>query len=219
MRVRAGTHPGADAPGSPFHEIQNPKSSRMPDLTNRRHFLFVGTAFEGSLVALACGLGWWFGVDPFARIIFELRGLAWGIVGTIPMIVLFALSNRYPVGPLRKIKEFLIEGLGPSLAACTWYDLVLLAAVAGIGEEVLFRGVLHPVCGLFWSNVLFGLAHCITPTYAVLAGVIGGYLGGLLEGANNLLAPIVTHAVYDFLAFLIVKSEYRNAGVSDSPAR
>jgi hypothetical protein len=62
------------------------------------------------------------------------------------------------------------------------------------------------------------MAHCITPTYAVLAGVIGGYLGGLLEGANNILAPIVTHALYDFLAFLIVAREYRKAGMSDSPA-
>jgi hypothetical protein len=190
----------------------------MPDLTNRRNFLVLGIAFEVGLAALACGLGWWFGVDPFARLTFESRGLAWGVVGTVPMIVLFALSNRYPVGPLRKIKEFLLEALGPSLVACTWYDLVLLATVAGIGEEVLFRGVLHPVCGLFWSNVLFGLAHCITPTYAVLAGVIGGYLGGLLEGANNLLAPIVTHALYDFLAFLIVAREFQKAGLSNSPA-
>ena len=148
----------------------------MPNLTNRWHFLVLGIAFgKGSLVVLACGLGWWFGVDPFTRLTFEPRGLVWGVVGTIPMIVLFALSNRYPVGPLRKIKEFLLEALGPSLRGLRrrGYDLVLLAAFAGIGEEVLFRGVLHPVCGLFWSNVLFGLAHCITPTYAVLAGVIG----------------------------------------------
>jgi hypothetical protein len=181
----------------------------MPDLTNRHHFLALAVAFEGSLAAIAWGLGWCFGVNPLARLVFDARGVIWGVAGTIPMIVLFALLNRYPAGPLRKIKQFLLDALGPSLVACRWYDLLLLATVAGIGEELLFRGVLQPVCGLFWSNVLFGIAHCITPTYAVLAGVIGGYLGGLLEGANDLAAPIVTHALYDFLAFLIVARESR----------
>lgn len=181
----------------------------MPDLTNRRHFVPLAFAFEGSLAAIAFGLGWCFGVKPAARITFETQGLLWGAAGTIPMIILFAVANRYPVGPLRKIKQFLLEALGPSLVACTWYDLLFLATVAGIGEELLFRGVLQPVCGLFWSNVLFGLAHFITPAYALFAGAVGGYLGGLLEGANNLLAPIVAHALYDFLAFLIVARECR----------
>ena len=76
-------------------------------------------------------------------------------------------------------------------------------------EELLFRGVLHPLAGPFWSNVLFGLAHFITPTYAVLAGLLGAYLGGLLELSENLLAPIITHGLYDFLAFLVVARECR----------
>jgi membrane protease YdiL (CAAX protease family) len=181
----------------------------VPDLTNRRHFLALAAAFEGSLAVIAWALGWFFELNPLARLTLEVRGLIWGVAGTIPMILLFALANRYPVGPLRKIKQFLHETLGPSLVACRWYDLLLVAAIAGISEELLFRGALQPLCGLFWSNVLFGFAHCITPTYVVFAGAVGGYLGGLMEGANNLLAPIVAHALYDFLAFLVVVRECR----------
>jgi membrane protease YdiL (CAAX protease family) len=127
------------------------------------------------------------------------------------MFALFLIGNRYPIGPLFKIKQFLVDALGPSLVACHWYDLLLIAAVAGIGEEVLFRGVLQPLAGPVWSNVLFGLVHFITPTYALLAGLLGGYLGVLLMTTDNLLAPIIAHGLYDFLAFLVVARECRRA--------
>jgi membrane protease YdiL (CAAX protease family) len=181
----------------------------MFDLSNRYDFLGAAILFEGSLVAVAGALGWWFEVDPLARLAWDWRGAAWGIAGTLPMLALFLVGNRYPLGPLRKIKQFLIDALGPSLVACRWYDLLLIAAVAGIGEELLFRGVLQPLAGVVWSNVLFGLVHCITPTYALLAGLLGGYLGWLLNTSENLLAPIVTHGLYDFLAFLVVARECR----------
>ena len=188
----------------------------MFDLTNRYDFLGVAILFEGSLVAVAGALGWWFEIDPLAALVWEWRGVACGLAATLPMVALFLVGNRYPLGPLRKIKQFLIDALGPSLMACRWYDLLLIALVAGFGEEVLFRGVLHPLAGLFWSNVLFGLAHCVTPTYALLAGVLGGYLGWLLNFSGNLLAPVVAHGTYDFLAFLIVARECRRVPPSTS---
>src|SRR5262245_156592 len=183
----------------------------MLDLANRRDFLMAALLFEGSLIAVAAGLGWWFGIAPGERLAWEIRGLIWGIGGTLPMVVLFVLGNRYPVGPLRRIKQFLFDALGPSLVACCWYDLFVVAAVAGIGEEMLFRGVLHPLVGLAWSNVLFGLAHFITPTYALLAGLIGSYLGWLLNASGNILAPIIAHGLYDFLAFVLVAREFRRS--------
>jgi membrane protease YdiL (CAAX protease family) len=184
----------------------------MFDLTHRYDFLSAAILFEGSLIGVAGAVGWWFGVEPLASLAWDLRGVTWGVVGTIPMFALFLLGNRYSVGPLQRIKQFLIDALGPSLVACRWYDLLLVAAVAGLSEEILFRGVLHPLIGLFGSNILFGLVHFITPTYAVLTGVLGGYLGWLLNGSENLLAPIIAHGLYDFLAFLVVARECRRAG-------
>ena len=93
-------------------------------------------------------------------------------------------------------------------------------------KELLFRGVLQPwigrwgaAAGLVGSNLIFGLAHCITPTYAIVAGLVGVYLGLLLnlEGEANLLIPITTHAVYDWLAFLIVVRDFR--GGQQAPQR
>lgn len=185
----------------------------MIDLTRRYDFLGAAVLFEGSLIGVAGALGWWFEIDPLGQLAWDVGGLLSGLAATLPMIGLFLAANRYPLGPLRRIKEFLHEALGPSLAACRWYDLLLVAAVAGFGEEVLFRGVLQPLINLFWSNVVFGLVHFITPVYALLAGVIGAYLGWLLNHSGNILAPVIAHGLYDFLAFLVVAREYRNRGL------
>ena len=61
------------------------------------------------------------------------------------------------------------------------------------------------------TAILFGLVHCVTPTYAIVAAVIGAYLSGTmyLVPRPNLLIPVTTHAVYDLFGFLIVIADYR----------
>lgn len=198
----------------------NPSPYEPPD---RGQFLNLAALVEGALIALAFGLGWLAEIAPIQSMHWTADALAWGVVATGPMLLLFLLSYRYPVGPFLRIKRFLIDMLGPSLSACYWYDLVLLALLAGFAEELLFRGVLQPwfgegefgsrefLIGLIASNVLFGLAHLITPTYAISAMVMGLYLGVLrqMTGEPNLVVPIVAHTVYDFLAFIVVVHSYR----------
>lgn len=176
----------------------------MIDLTKRSDFVKLAVLFESGLIVIAVAIGWAFGVEPQARCAWSAAGFGWGVLVAIPMFGLFLLSFRFAVGPLRPMKQFLLEALGPSLAACRWYDLVLIAAVAGVSEELLFRGVLLPLTGKWISSVLFGLAHFITPLYALLAGLAGLLLGELMERTENLLSPIVAHGLYDFLAFVVV---------------
>jgi membrane protease YdiL (CAAX protease family) len=181
----------------------------MFDLTNRYEFLGVAILFEGSLIGVAGLLGRWFDIDPLGKLSPSLSGVAWGTAATVPMVLFLLICYRWPVGPFRRIKQLLLETLGQSLVACRWYDLLFLAAVAGVGEELLFRGVLQPHLGLAGSNILFGVAHSVSPTYALLAGGIGVYLGWLFKETGNLLAPIVTHGLYDFLALLIIARDFR----------
>ena len=204
----------------------------MDDLTNRGQFLNLAALFEGGLVLVAIVLGWFADVNPLEYLILKWESIAWGVIASVPMIILFLFSYRFPVGPFLKIKRFLVEMLGPPLAACRWYDLILLAIIVGFCEEILFRGVLQPwfeklwepavgswAVGLVGSNVFFGLAHFITPLYGVMAGLIGCYLGWLLDvsGERNVLIPVITHAVYDYLAFVVVVRGYRQE--LDHPAQ
>ena len=188
-------------------------------LLNRVNFLTLTIVFEGGLALAGWILGWFAGIDPLAHLIFSWPAFGLAVVGTLPLMVLFWLSYRFPVGPLEPIKRFLIETLGPYLDTCRWYDIQLIALLAGICEELFFRGFLQPwiesiggtTLGLIGSNLIFALAHFITQAYALLAGLMGTYLGLLLDasGQRNLLIPMVVHTLYDFFALLIVARTFR----------
>ena len=179
----------------------------------------LATLFEGGLVVLALVLGRLLGVDPSEHLVFGATAIEWGVIGTLPMLLLFGLTYNSRLGPLYRIKRLLHETLGPSLATCSWGGLLWLACLAGVSEELLFRGVLQPwfqslwgtAAGLLVASTLFGLVHFVTPTYAILAGLIGLYLGVSMDfgGQHNLLTPMVIHTLYDFVAFLVVAGAVR----------
>jgi membrane protease YdiL (CAAX protease family) len=59
------------------------------------------------------------------------------------------------------------------------------------------------------ASALFGLGHFITPMYALLAGLLGLYLGGLAMIYDNLLLVMVVHALYDFVALVYLVRKYK----------
>jgi len=63
---------------------------------------------------------------------------------------------------------------------------------------------------LVLASVVFGAAHLLTWTYAIIAAFIGAYLGLLWIGTGNLLTPMITHAVYDFAALVYFCRVYRS---------
>jgi len=191
----------------------------MNERTGHTRFLSLAVVFEGSLVAVAFAIGWFFRIDVLHRLQLSAISAVFGLVGAIPPFALLLATERFQIPALERIKNLLLETLGPSLSACRWYEVVALALVAGIGEEFLFRGAVQPLferwtastgwgwlAGLILSNAVFGLLHFITPTYAVLAGLMGVYFGLLRDptGTPSLPVPILAHGVYDYLAFLVL---------------
>lgn len=182
-------------------------------------FLRMAYLFEGDLVGVAYLLGWPSDLDPFADFRFDNAAISHGILGTLPLLLLFHWSFHLPNPELRKIRRFLLDSLAPQLVSCPWYKLLGLAAVAGLGEEALFRGVLQPwaeshwgwTAGLAVSGLLFSLAHFITPLYGLLALLTSVYLGVMLDVGEqrNLLTPMVVHGLYDFVAFWAIVQTYR----------
>ena len=85
-----------------------------------------------------------------------------------------------------------------------------LGLVAGVGEEMLFRGILQYELGtrigdlqaVGLSSVIFGALHAVTPLYAGLATVASVYFGFLYLMTGNLAVPIICHAVYDIGALM-----------------
>jgi membrane protease YdiL (CAAX protease family) len=51
-------------------------------------------------------------------------------------------------------------------------------------------------------SLLFGASHLLTWTYGIIAAIISVYLGFLYYFTGNPFAPMVTHAVYDYVALV-----------------
>jgi len=163
-------------------------------------------------VLLALALGWWLDVEPFERLALNWRGLAWGIAATAPLVLALAWCLRTRLPPVVRLVRIVEQRLAPLFGGSGPAAIVLLALLAGIGEETLFRGViqtalaarLFPWVAIALTAALFGIAHWVTPTYALLAAIVGAYLGTLLLVSGNLLVPIVAHALYDVVALALL---------------
>ena len=172
--------------------------------------LVTGAASECGLLLVALVLGWLTGVTPFAHYRSDLTAVAYGLVATLPLLLLlrWCLATGWP--PIRRLVAMVREYLAPHLAGASVGGILLLSAMAGIGEEGLFRGVIQAGLDERWpaaaavgtAALLFGAAHWLSTTYAVLAALVGAYLGVLFAITDNLLVPIVTHAAYDAVALM-----------------
>lgn len=174
--------------------------------------LLYAALFEGSLGLLALLLDAFLPTEVLPRLTVSLRLLALGFLATLPVSALIPLFMRGG-GPIRRIRKLLEGLLRPVAGALTVLWILILSVAAGVGEELLFRGVvqeglgllLGPTPGLILGAVVFGLLHAVTPTYAVYATLLGLYLGLIYRLTGSLIVPIVVHSIYDALGLWFLR--------------
>ena len=153
------------------------------------------------LVAAALGALW-------GRNVFVLGGppglsLALGFGTAVATVALGLLA--YALVPTFR---GLSEELAPLLVDGTrGRDLVLLAALSGVGEEALFRGALQPEIGIVASSLLFGALH-VGPDRRYLLWTLWAVGAGFLFGAlyawtGGILAPAIAHALHNAATLLL----------------
>ena len=151
-------------------------------------------------------------MSPFGQFRLDSGSVGYGIAATLPLLGLLRWCLSTDWGPMRRLVSLVANHLTPYLAGASAGGIVLLSLMAGVGEEVLFRGVVQAGLGErlpAWlavgiASLLFGLAHWLTMSYAVFAALIGVYLGLLFLVTGNLLVPAVTHALYDIVALSVL---------------
>ncbi len=179
-------------------------------LSPSQRWFVAGCLAESSLLVIAVLLGWVLNRPALATLHWQTNDFLWGLVGVLPMAAAFWWMVNSSWHPLVEIHWFLDQYVRPILGQWSPWQLLVVSVVAGISEESLFRSViqgglvpyLHPLGALAVASILFGLCHAMTRAYAVIAALIGAYLGGLWLLTGNLLAPVTSHAVYDFLALM-----------------
>ncbi|MFO1022080.1 MAG: CPBP family intramembrane glutamic endopeptidase [Planctomycetales bacterium] len=181
----------------------------------RKSFLLWGVALEGGLILVAWGIEWLFPGKPALPTVrqqlqdFPVGAVLGGIIAGVGMVPLAMGIERSRWSEFRRITQILRDLLGGILPLMTWWELLLIGGLAGLGEEVLFRGVLEPRVGWIGSNVLFGLLHPITVVYVLLVIIAGMVFSGLKWCLGSLWGPILAHGLYDFVLLVILARRYR----------
>ncbi len=111
------------------------------------------------------------------------------------------------VPALRRIERLLAETL--DIDALGYHHAVIFGLVAGIPEEILFRGAMQPVLGWPLTALIFGALHGITRAYFVYATVAGLLLGGLVLWRDGLWAAMAAHTVIDMVMFALLIRKWR----------
>lgn len=174
---------------------------------------------EGGLGAAALAVGWLVGFWPAIGMGWtappageQLRAIGWGLAATAPLVATLLVMDRFPLPQLQRVKDIAAQATRQIFPNPRWWQLAVVSLAAGVGEELIFRGLLQAgVAQLIGSpqglwialgiaSVVFGAFHWLDATYALLATLAGLYFGGLLLATGNLWTPIVAHAAYDFVA-------------------
>lgn len=140
------------------------------------------------------GLGWF-------------QALLWGCLGAAGTYGLLLLLTLIP-GLFPDSMGRQMANLHDFASGFSWPVLLALSALAGAGEELLFRGAIQgwvsgvegTVTGVVVSSLLFGLVHWVSFTYFLVTAGLGLLFGSVYALTDSLLLVMVWHGVYDVIA-------------------
>ena len=180
----------------------------MDSEPHSRTIVLRASILELSLAAVALVLAKILDVSLISQINAEIGAILVGFAASIPLLGMAAWIARSQLGPFQHLMRRVRELLVPMFRACSAGDLLLVALVAGFSEELLFRGVMQTGLAAVVGSLpalaitagVFGALHALTAAYGMLAFIVGLYLGSLALWSGGLVAPMVTHAFYDWIA-------------------
>lgn len=165
-------------------------------------------ATQGIVLALACIVLWWQG--RFSLDLWRVESWTtwlWGIAFGLCIVFLdLALTRLFPAWMTDD------SGINEKLfrKRTVWHIFVMTLVVA-FSEELLFRGALQPVIGIFWTSVVFTLIHfryLKQWVMTVFVFMISLGFGGLVLVTHSIMASTVAHFVVDFILGILLRLGY-----------
>ncbi|MDT8449364.1 MAG: CPBP family intramembrane glutamic endopeptidase [Wenzhouxiangellaceae bacterium] len=173
----------------------------------QRSPVLIALAFEGGLGALALLLALVFGVRPWLAIDFGVDALSQSLLATVPPVAAILVLMRRRWQWVERLDRLVRQYLLPLFRDAGPTAVFAVALMAGIGEELLFRGLIQAglsdelglIGALAVASLLFGLVHAVTKVYFLMTCLMGLYLGWLYLVTGNLLVPVLVHFLYDWI--------------------
>jgi len=180
---------------------------RSRDRGDRRAF-WTTFALGALIVPATIGIAYAASIDLFAQLGARPVAVAIGVLATAPLLALLVWIMKTRRAPIAAFRRSQIEFFGDIGFAFTRVRIALLATIAGVGEELLFRGVFQTAAeqhlplaaAILLPNVLFGALHARSLIYALAAGGVGIYLGVVFWLSGSLVAVMIAHGLYDLIA-------------------
>lgn len=200
--------------------VEQPLRSEVPAA---HRLLFVGIALECGLGLMALLIAWPFGLPILQSLYPTSTLLLLGIAATLPPVLVYLMMLPLRWSPFERIRDLVRFFICVQLRGCSYFELILLCAAAGFGEELLFRGLIQggitafltawtpsfsfaPWIAIVVAAFLFALAHAVSKTYILLALVIGLYFGAVTLWSDSLFPAILAHGLYDFFVIVWIRN-------------
>jgi uncharacterized protein len=166
---------------------------------------------QSAIVAAGGFFLWVLGVKLPDANIDTLQAIALGVLLAIATFLIFALVYRFG----GKFAQSLLNDLHRVswiFKGYSWVHVSCVAALAGLGEELLFRGFLQTwlnsqvaiVWAILLASIIFGLLHYLSHAYFICTILMSIALGVGYYLTDSLLMVIVWHGAYDFIALAVM---------------
>jgi CAAX protease family protein len=164
----------------------------------------------GEAAAAAAAAGIWISRTPrqvierlgLVRLTWKIIGVAVGVfvLGLILNAIAYQLTDFLQPDVIDDYKKVIEETAGDSQGP---FSALLFGLSAGIGEELVFRGLLQPRFGIIFTALLFTVTHVQYGITFIILGIFGiGLLLGWERKRFGTTACIITHTLVNTLAVL-----------------
>ncbi len=163
------------------------------------------------IVLLAAVLIHWLDVPLLKSRVTEWVAVCTGTLLAILTYALFVLLYRFGGTFARQLLNDVrrVSGL---FAGYSWGHFLLIAVLAGVGEELLFRAFLQGWLMSHWgigyamlvTSLVFGFLHYLSFAYFVSTLIMSLAFGLVYYLSGSLLLVMVWHGVYDLIALGVI---------------
>lgn len=171
-------------------------------LRDRDILAMLAVFFISGLAALAVAvapLGW----RALPALGLRMAGFWPTLLGTVGALIISVSVTQLGIEP-QGVKQALDVARTPALFVAS---LIVMALLAPLVEEVVFRGLLYGWVAGRWgtgaawiaSSILFAAAH-VDPAHAILVFPLGLWFGWLRRRTDSLWPSLVAHAVNNGIA-------------------
>ncbi|NMT64259.1 CPBP family intramembrane metalloprotease [Marinobacter orientalis] len=168
--------------------------------------------FQGGIGAVGLAAIVLFGIPVHYHGVSIGTTVVWGVAGSVATYGVIMMLTRLP-GLLQDSLESQLEKLHRFACDYSWPVLIALAALAGAGEELLFRGAIqgwlaqhvHGSVAIVAASLLFGLVHYLSLIYFIVATGLGLVLGVAYALTDSLVLVMIWHGVYDMIALFCLR--------------